>query len=214
VSGGPIDRAATFVLLTIGRRLWGITAVLMPEIVAVLGPFGALAWLARNMPKFEEGLKVMGGLRGNLVYTCASMANGCSYCTYAHARAFELYYYKATGRLFPLDEQQIVSLIALEDADVWRHLEGALREAELDAEVPVLRRLFALKLEGAEPGPDDGHLVHAIAMYDTLNRCAILSQAAVDDAHDRINKDAALKESYAAARLRAGKYSIPWSPTD
>jgi hypothetical protein len=59
-----------------------------------------------------------------------------------------------------------------------------------------------LKLEGAEPRDEDKHLVHAIGMYDVLNFCAIRSQAALDDAHDRVNKDSALKARYAAARLR------------
>jgi hypothetical protein len=207
MSDGVLEGIASRILLAIARNKWGLTAVLMPEIVATLGPFAAIKWMASNLPRYEKDLAAMGCVRGHLVYTVASMLNGCPYCMYAHGRAFELHYFEQTTRLFPLDEHQLLSLMELPDGRARGQLEAALVEAGLHDEVRLVVRIYALKLEGAEPGADeeDPRLMHAIQMFDTLNRCAILSQVAVDDAHDRINKDAELKARYAEARLAQGK---------
>ena len=50
-------RLATWILLTISRRLWGLTAGLMPVLVDRLGAFGALRWMVRNLPRYERMLK-------------------------------------------------------------------------------------------------------------------------------------------------------------
>jgi hypothetical protein len=198
----PLDRAATAVLMAISRRSWGMGAVIMPYIVEALGPFSALQWLAKNMPKYERALADMGMVRGNLAFSIASMLNGCAYCTYAHGRAFELHYFEEYGRLFPLDEHALLSLLERGDDELGRELDAALKTAGLEEAVPMFHRIYALKLEGAEPRAEDEHLLQAISMYDVLNFCAIRSQAALDDAHDRVNKDTELKARYAEARLR------------
>jgi hypothetical protein len=204
------ERIATQLLVLISRAKWGVSAVLMPFIVQRFGPFGAIVWMARNIPPYERAIVDLGPLRGNFIFAMASLLNGCSYCTYAHGRAFELHYFDTRGKLFPLDDHQLISLIPLTDALVRERLEGALLAADLPDELEVFRRLYALKLEGAVStgSRDDGHLVHAIKMYDALNFCAIDSQAALDDAHDRINKDAGLKRRYAEARLAAGRRDL------
>ncbi len=196
-------RAATWILTAIGRHKWGMVAVIMPSIVDHLGPAGALLWIARNMPEYERALVELGPLRANFLCCVASILNGCAYCTYAHGRAFELHFFAERGELFPLDEQELVSLASLSDDEVAQRLGAALEEASLREEMTLYRRLYALKLGGAEPGPGDRYLVHAIKMFDVLNRCAIESRVAIDEAHDGINKDDALKARYAEARLRA-----------
>jgi hypothetical protein len=197
-----MKRATTWVLTAIGRRKWGMATVLMPAVVDNLGPVRAIVWAVRNLRQYERTIADLGGVRAHLMFTMASMINGCAYCTYANGRAFELHYFAEHGKLFPLDEQEFVSVSALPDADAAGRLEAALEEAGLGGEVATYRRIYALKLEGAEPRPDDRYLLHAIQFFDVLNTCAIESRAALDDAHDRINKDEALKRRYAEARLR------------
>jgi hypothetical protein len=211
MNDGILAHVASRVLLAIARTKWGVSAVLMPEIVATLGPFGAIKWMASNLPRYEKDLAAMGAVRGHLVYTVASMLNGCPYCVYAHGRAFELNYFEQRTQLFPLDEHQLLALLELPDGSAREQLEAALVEAGLEQDVRTVRRIYELKLEGAEPraDEDDPRLMHAIQMFDTLNRCAILSQVALDEAHDRINKDADLKARYADARLAQGKKSRP-----
>ena len=201
------ERIAVRILLLVARTKWGVTAVIMPVIVQRFGPFGAFRWLAKNLPKYERSIVDLGPIRANLVCATASLLNGCSYCTYAHGRAFELYYFEKYDRLFPLDEHEFISLIPLTDESVREKLEASLTEAGLADEVVVLRRLYSLKLENATPtsSVEDGYLMHALQMFDDLNFCAIDSQLALDDSHDRINKDTDLKARYAEARLAAGR---------
>jgi hypothetical protein len=200
------SRLVTWILLTITGQKWGLRAVLMPVIVRQLGPFSALKWAATNIPKYEKAAEEMGMMRGNLAFTIASLLNGCAYCVYAHGRAFELYYFEKHGKLFPLSDHELLNLIPLTDDAVKAQLEDALVEADIGEEVKIFHRLFELKFEGAEPKTrEDEHLVHAIGMYDFLNYCAIQSQAALDDIHDKINKDQDLKTRYAEARLDAGR---------
>jgi hypothetical protein len=205
VKGGIAERVAAIALRAIGRRKLGITAVLMPAIARSLGPVGALKWMATNMPKYERAVAEMGPVRAHLMCSVASLLNGCAYCTYAHARAFELHYFQAHDRLFPMDAHRLISLSALDDDEALHELDEALKAGGIGDEMEMVRRLYALKLEGAEPTPDDRHLVQAIKMFDVLNACAIESLAAIDDAHDFIQTDADLKARYAKARLRAGR---------
>jgi hypothetical protein len=200
-----LNQAATWLLLKISSHKWGIGAVIMPVIVRQLGPFSAIRWMSKNIPKYEKAMEDMGPISSNLMFAIASLLNGCAYCTYAHGRAFELYYFEKYNKLFPLDDHQLINLIPLTDEKVRGELENALIEAGLPEEVEKFRRLYAIKLEGLDATPDDHHLVHAIGMYDFLNFCAIESQTTLDEAHDRVNKDSVLKARYAEARLEAGR---------
>jgi hypothetical protein len=204
VSPTIAERVSTRILYAITERKWGFPAVLMPMIVQNFGPIGALRWLGKNMPRYEQTLREMGSIRGNLCFLVASMLNGCAYCVYAHGRALELHYFKSRGELFPIDAHGFLSLLELDDSEVLASLDRHLATAGLEAERQLVRRLYELKLEGATPRADEASLVHAIGMFDALNFCAIQSQSALDDAHDPINKDADLKARYAEARMRAG----------
>lgn len=195
-------RLATWILLTISRTLWGLPAGLMPVIVDRLGAFGAIRWIVKNLPRYERMLKDLGPIRGHLAAAFVSMLNGCYYCAFAHARAFELHFFKARGALFPLDEHQMVDLIVLPDPELLARLDAAFGSAQL-AEGPALfRRLVELMFRGAEgAGAEDGYLLHTIRMFEVLNFCGISTAVPLDGAHDPINKDHDLKARYAQARL-------------
>ena len=197
------ERLAVAAIGAVLRVRWGYAAAILPAVVASLGPVGALRWFAAHVPPMDLAFREWGPLRGNLLCTLASLLNGCAYCTYAHARAFQLYYFEARGELFPVDENALLSLIPLTDEEVRDRLEQLLRTAGLDEELALFHRLYALKLEGVTPGPADRHLLHAIHMFDVLNACAIRDQTPLDDAHDAIYKNGDLKRRYAEARLAA-----------
>jgi hypothetical protein len=176
----------------------------MPEIAARLGPVGALAWFAKNMPRYERMLKELGPLTGHLLCIRASLYLGCPYCIYGHARAFELHYFKKNDRLFPIDAHHFLDLRLLDDAKIEARLKSVLTEAGMEAELPRLQRMWQLKYEGATPaGGDDAHLNQVVQMFEVLNFCAMDSATPLDDAHDPIQKDTMLKERYALARLRS-----------
>ncbi|MFN7135629.1 MAG: hypothetical protein ACK4N5_26390, partial [Myxococcales bacterium] len=191
------QRLASFLLVTYGRLLWGVYPAIMPAVVERLGPLKALWWMTAQLPRYTLTFRRLGPMRANLLYALASLLNGCSYCVYAHGRAFQLHYFREKGSVFPIDEHGLVALGSATDAELVAELESAFRRAGLPEELARFRRLYALKLEGAVPsGREDAMLTHAIAMYDVLNYCAIAGQTPLDDAHDPINRDRPLKERY------------------
>jgi hypothetical protein len=205
LEGKLVKKAVRRLTTLVSRRLWGVEAMILPQLVEQLGPWDALRWFARNLPPYERAIRDIGPLRTNLICCAASMFNGCAYCTYACSYAFELHYFAQYDKLFPLDDQQFLSLIQLTDDQVREELDAALDEAGLSEEKKILQRLYKIKLEGAEPKPDEHFLVHAIKMFDDLNFCSIDAQLSTDEAHDRINRDGDLRVRYAKARLEANR---------
>jgi hypothetical protein len=193
---------ATALLLRVTRSLWGFPPNLIAEIVERLGARGSLAWFVRNLPRYELILKAWGPLRTHAACFGASLMNGCAYCVYAHTYAFELHYFRERGVLFPLDEHQLVALRDKTDVALRSALDEAFRSTALLAEANDLATLCALKFSQATPlTEDDRRLAHLLQMFDILNFCALDAVATFDAAHDPINKDSALRERYAHARL-------------
>ena len=116
----------------------------------------------------------------------ASLLNGCAYCVYAHAYAFQLHYFRERDALFSLDEHEILALRDGNDEQLTRALDTALRTAGLAQEIEDFAALRALKLAGRAPATEDEHrIAHILQMFDILNYCAIDSLSAFDHAHLR-----------------------------
>ena len=91
----------------IGKYLWGFKPNLMQHIVDQHGAIKSLSWFIQNMPAYEKTLKQWGAIRTHLLVSEISVLNGCPYCTYGHVYALQLHYFKATGRLLPVDEDEV-----------------------------------------------------------------------------------------------------------
>lgn len=199
-----LDRIAVAVLEGIPERLWGFPPRLMPVIVERLGAVGALSWFGSNMPRYELTLRRLGGLRTHLLSTAISLINGCRYCTFGHAYAFELIYLRDQGRLFPLDEHEITALQECRPSEIRDSLAAALVQAGLPGEVAWLDRLIALHAGTRQPhGRDDARIAHLVRMFGVLNECGIAGAVIPDQAHDPSNKDSALKHRYTTLRADA-----------
>jgi len=196
------QRMAVGLLRRITTTLWGAPPLLLPQIVEHLGPLGALSWFVKNLPEYEAILKDWGPLRTHLLCIEASLLNGCSYCIHAHAYAFELHYFREHGRLFPLDEHELIALRDGSDAELKETLKGALRACAMSEDEALFDRLWRIKFDGEEPADGtERRIAHLLRMFDMLNFCGIDSRTPFDHAHDPINKDAELKRRYAEARL-------------
>lgn len=195
------DRAATALLEAIGSKLWGFKPNLMRHFVAQHGPLKAVAWFAKNMPKYEKILKKWGPIRTHLIATAISTINGCPYCTYGHAKAFQLHYLKEHDTVFPIDEDAMVSFHRLGSAEVVERFAAALGEAGQAGEVARLRRMLELFEDQSLASTDsDKDLLQLINMFAALNVCGITSDAEVDEVHDPINRDIDLRDRYAELR--------------
>ncbi|MGI9001428.1 MAG: hypothetical protein ACR2GH_07145 [Pseudonocardia sp.] len=157
------------------------------------------------MPRYERTLKILGGLRTHLLGTAISLINGCSHCTYADVYAFQLIYLRERGAVFPLDEHEVGQLCGQAPAVIRNHLIKALKQADLYSEVWWLNRTIELTLaEDRRPTEaDDIRLAHLVRMIGVLNSVGIASQTPPDEAHDRVNRDDALKLRYAGLRASA-----------
>lgn len=193
-------RVAVGVLEGTARRLWGFPPRLMPYIVEELGGTRALGWFLANMPRYEATRKQFGPMRTHVLSVGISLLNGCPYCTYAHAYPLQLLYLERFGRLFPLDEHEIVGLHRLGEGELLERLRGALREAGLTEEVPVLDRMVALRGGAPGGGAQDARIAHLLRMFSVLNACGIKGDVQRDEAHDPINRDRELWARYRALR--------------
>lgn len=201
MSVSPLERFAVAVLERIGTVLWGFPPRLMAPIVQELGPLRALWWFSRHLSRYELTLRRFGKVRTHLMCVAISLVNGCRYCAHGHAHALQLAHLSDGGTLFPLDNEAIDRLRGLPAAHIRNNLVDALERARLHAEVIPLDRTFAL-MAGVYPpiDHDDLQIAHLITMFGMLNSVGIADQTPIDEAHDPLNRNPALKRSYTVLR--------------
>ena len=197
----PLDRTVVGILEAMGRRMWGFPPQIMALVVAEMGATGAALWFARNMPRFLHTRRVLGPLRTHLACIAVSLHNSCTYCAYGHAYALELLYLRDRGRLFPLDAATLASWLDLEPRELADRLHKLLEDAGMHAEVLWVDRTIGLATGTYTPvDRDEARLRHLVGMVGTMNRVAVDRAAEPDEAHDPVNKDAAVKARHAEMR--------------
>lgn len=221
------DRVATRVLTGVSSKLWDLRANLMEDIVEQHGPVRSVGWFAKNMPAYEKILANWGPLRTHLVATALSLVNGCRYCAYGHAYAFQLHYFEQRQQLYSLSEQEMIDLvdedldIVLTEADpgsdeatgarlsreqaVAQILYDSMTESDISDEIPIIERALELRETRSPDGEDDERLLHLVDMFAFLNSCGIKASTTPDGDHDPINKNSELRDRYDQARREAGQ---------
>lgn len=175
----------------------------MADIVDQHGPLRSLGWFASNMPTYEKILKAWGPLRTHYLAVVISATNGCGYCSYGHAYAFSLHYFKERGLVFPLSEEQMRAASGLGKAEATALFRQALVDGALEAEMSWVDRTLVVAESRHARGQDEKWMLHLVEMFAWLNACGIAADTTPDAAHDPINKDVALQERYAVARAAA-----------
>jgi alkylhydroperoxidase family enzyme len=189
-----LDRLAVRLLEGLGRQLWGFPPRLMAPIVAELGAVEAVSWFARNMPRYERTLRVLGPLRTHLACTAISLYNGCRYCSYGHAYAAELVYLRERGTVFPVDAHTMAGWTGLEPGELRQRMVEALEQADLHGEVLWVDRTLALASGAQRPvDAQEARVAHLVAMFEVLNAIGKAGDVEPDEAHDPVNKNAQLK---------------------
>jgi hypothetical protein len=183
------------------RAMWGFPPRIIGLVVDHMGPLRAIGWFGAHMPRFLVTRVVLGPVRVHLACIVVSLRNGCGYCAYGHVYALELLYLHEYGRLFPIDATALDEWYGLDARTLRVRLRTALAAAGLHKEAIWVDRVVALA-EGTQTPVDaaEARLAHVIRMADTASRIAAAADAAPDEAHDPINKDAEVKARHAALR--------------
>lgn len=201
MAGHGLDRLAVRLLEGLGRQLWGFPPRLMRPIVAEMGAVPALAWFARNMPRYERTLRVLGPLRTHLACTVVSLVNGCRYCSYGHAYAAELLYLRDRGALLPVDAQTMSTWTGLPPAELRQRVVEVLERADLHGEVLWVDRALALAAGSQQPvDAHEARIAHLVEMFAVLNAIGRAGDVEPDEAHDPVNKDGALRARHRELR--------------
>lgn len=184
------------------RALWGFTPRVMEFVVADLGPGPAVRWMTAHMPRYQRTLSVLGPVRTHLACLVVSLLNGCRYCAFGQAYALELLYLRERGVLFPVDAAALAEWVDLPVEEQRSRLRAVLEEAGMHSEVVWAGRVLDLA-SGTHPPIDatETRIAHLVEMIGQLNRVGIAHGIAPDEAHDPVNKDAALRAR--CAELRA-----------
>ena len=199
-----MDRLAVRLLEGLGRQMWGFPPRLMAHIVADQGAVAAVSWFARNMPRYERTLRVLGPLRTHLACTTVSLRNGCRYCAYGHAYAVELVYLKDRGTVFPADAGTMSGWTGLEPSELRQRILDVLQRADLHSEVLWVDRTLAMASESQRPvDQDEARIAHLVRMFAVLNAVGKAGEVEPDEAHDPLNKDTELKARNAELRRSA-----------
>jgi hypothetical protein len=183
------------------RVMWGFPPTIITLIVDHMGPMRAIGWFGTHMPRFLASRVVLGPVRVHLACIVVSLRNGCGYCAYGHVYALELLYLRQHGRLFPLDAKALDEWYGLDARALRNRLRTVLVTAGLHTEAIWVDRMVALA-EGSQTPVDaaEVRLAHVIRMADTASRIAATDNATPDEAHDPVNKDAAVKARHATLR--------------
>lgn len=212
------SKGAVVILEGIGNHLWGFKPNIMKQIVSEHGHFGSLKWFINNMPFFEATLKRVGGYRVNLIAAQVSALNGCPYCTFGHAYAWQLYYFKKNKKCFPIDEMEIKGYcgkgqeyVVQKFRDMFDSDQFKTERNDFERTLTILNRKLNNRNDNGDINTtknDSDHddllsnqdISHLIDMFIYLNTCSINGNTPHDQAHDPINKDLNLRKEYKQAR--------------
>jgi hypothetical protein len=183
------------------KIVWGFPPTLISAMVDHMGTQQALLWFMTNMPRFMISRSVLGPVRVHLTCVITSLRNNCIYCAYGHAYALELIYLRDHGRLFPLDAGMLDDWLGIDSRVMRRRLRAVLVEAGLHAETIWADRIIALADGDQQPvDATEARIAKVMRMVTTMNVIANAAEAAPQEAHDPVNKNAAVKAQHAALR--------------
>ena len=169
------------------------------ELVRQHGIAGFMKWGQATQAAFEEITEKLGVEQAHLVAAFASFFNGCDYCSWGHLFALNLLLLERTGKVYPIDEVEVLDLMRLGDNAVMDELKRRLA-AEHPEHLRLLVRQHELRtLEGGPVSEEDRILVRSIALFEWVNECSIVVNAPAPPM-DPIAKKKALLARYEAMR--------------
>lgn len=144
------------------------------EMVRTLGIRGTMRLMKMGAELTATLAGQLGDYTAQTLIAIAAMWNGCRYCVIGHNFSANLFRFRDTGSLGPLDEDELVELMRLTDDE----LHEALRQ-RFEASEPrlwhLVDRMFLLRFRDLDPVEPEDHLLKATLSYwEWLNECTIV----------------------------------------
>lgn len=161
-----------------------------------------MEWNRRVMKVIKTMEKELGPWQGQLCIALSAVWNGCEFCAQGHTYASNLLYFKATGKLLPVDENEMPRLQRMKDSALMDELRKRFGADEFKQLLARIERMYALH-EGAQPTQSGDEVLHAVnATWQWVNECSIISPTTPVPPLNAIGKQAKVVEAYHQLRGR------------
>jgi hypothetical protein len=158
----------------------------------------SIAFMTQAWSRLE---KQFGEEDAHILAFYSSMWNGCVYCGYGHLYAHNLGYFKRTGLLFPVEEQDIEQFLQTKDDDFAAFVRSRLARPEYADKLRLFEQLYSTQMSApASPTASKDDLMRlSIALYSYVNECSIIAERR-GPPMGKVAKDKSLIERYHQAR--------------
>ncbi|MEM6294341.1 MAG: hypothetical protein AAGA54_23910 [Myxococcota bacterium] len=200
-----LTRLGARAMRTMTRVAMGYDPVFLDRLLDLLGPREVGAW-GREVNDTVAALEThCGAATTQHVIAFSAFFNGCPFCSVGHTYAGNLELFRATGRLFPIDERDVLKLQRLDDDQLLRTLATKLGADDQETFERIVQ-MYELKtnLRTARTEVDD-LMLRAVAAWDIITECTIVLEdvdPATVDPLTEIAKDKTLQDRYQQARGR------------
>lgn len=158
-----------------GSTTSGLAPAFLEEVLRQQGIFGFFRWSKIALQTFIRLSKHFGDRDVYFVAALASFWNGCTYCSYGEMFSFNLIWFKASGTLFPITEQDMFDLQSMPDDKGVQLLRERLSSPKYAPQLRILDELYAARQRADLPASDP--YAQALHLYDFVNECSILYEA-------------------------------------
>lgn len=144
------------------------------EMVRTLGYGGTMRMMKLGAEITSTLSRAVGDYTAQTLIAIAAMWNGCRYCVIGHNYSANLFRFRDTGVLGPLDEEGLVELMIQTDDEVLEALRQKFATAE-PRTWHLIERMFQLRFRELDPvEPEDQLLKATLAYWEWLNECTII----------------------------------------
>lgn len=142
-----------------------------------------------------------GPVDANVLISTAAMWNGCRFCPRSHLWTANLYHFRDTGKLFPMDDASASELQKLTDEEALTQIKQRLSEGGFAKLAERIDRQYHLKAGDASGTTEDDPLLLAtIAAWDWMTECTVYVEEDQVFPADPIGRDRDLMNRYRQAR--------------
>lgn len=143
------------------KAVGSVSDAVVHEAVRSLGVIGWFRYTMTTAKIVGKLQREFGEAEAQFIISLSSLLLGCGYCTYGHALAGSLLWFRDKGAVHPLDPSVMSELIELSDAEIIQRVEALLDDAEHEALRRLARRIYRLALEKEQAGNHQDELLDA-----------------------------------------------------